>query len=247
MQHEQVYIYGIHPIEEAFSRAPGAVRHLYLVSGRDGMRLEEQAKELGVPIDYCDEQHLPHGVDRNAVHQGAVALVAPQQMLVEYKAFIQDLEVTEHTALVLLDELTDPQNVGAVIRSAAAFGIAGVLVPEHRQAPVNGTVVKVSAGMAFALPLVSVGNVNTALRDLKERGFWIYGLVGGGDTRLTEESFTKPSVFVLGNEGRGLREKTEALCDFRLSIPIQPDVESLNAASSAAVTFYAWRSQHPNR
>jgi 23S rRNA (guanosine2251-2'-O)-methyltransferase len=94
------------------------------------------------------------------------------------------------------------------------------------------------------VPLVSVGNVNTALRDLKERGFWVYGLVGGGDTTLTDESFTKPSVFVLGNEGAGLREKTEELCDFRLSIPIQKDVESLNAAASAAVTFYAWRSQH---
>jgi 23S rRNA (guanosine2251-2'-O)-methyltransferase len=99
--------------------------------------------------------------------------------------------------------------------------------------------------MAFALPLVQVGNVNIALRDLKEKGFWVYGLTADGDTSLPNEQFTKPSVFVLGNEGRGIREKTEELCDFKLSIPIAPDCESLNASASAAVVLYAWRSQRP--
>jgi len=245
MQREQSYIFGTHPIEQALERAPETVKRLYVIGGHNSDRLLGRAIELGIPYDRCDEQHLPRGVDRDAVHQGVVAQVAPQKLLQDYKEFIKTLEINEHTALVLLDELSDPHNVGAVIRSAAAFGVAGVLIPEHRQAPVNGTVVKVSAGTAFAVPLVSIGNVNTVLRDLKERGFWVYGLVGGGDTSMTQEQFTKPSVFVLGNEGKGLREKTEELCDFKLSIPIEECVESLNAAASAAVTFYAWRSQHP--
>ncbi len=117
------------------------------------------------------------------------------------------------------------------------------MIPEYRQAPVTGAVVKVSAGMAFALPLISIVNTNTVLRDLKNKGFWVYGLSGKGDTKITDERFTKPSVFVLGNEERGIREKTEELCDFRLSIPIEKKVESLNVAASAAVTFYAWKSQ----
>lgn len=243
--HEQPFIYGKHVIEEAFTHAPHAVKRLYVVRGAKYDSFRERAKELGIPVDQCDEDNMPTGVDREANHQGIIAQVVPAKLEREYKSFIKDLDITEHTALVLLDELTDPQNVGAVIRSAAAFGMAGVLIPEYRSAQVTGTVVKVSAGMAFVVPLVQVGNVNTALRDLKERGFWIYGLVGDGEMSLSREAFTKPCVFVLGNEARGLREKTEELCDFRLSIPTDPECESLNAAASAAVTFYAWRLQHP--
>lgn len=244
---DQVYIFGTHAVAEALVRAPHAVRHLYLVGGHDMAGIRTRAQELSIPFDRCDEEHLPHGVERDIVHQGVVALIAPSKMLVSYKDFIDTLTSDSSTALVLLDELTDPHNVGAVIRSAAAFGLAGVLIPEYRQAPVTGTTVKVSAGMAFALPLVSVHNVNTTLRDLKDKGFWVYGLTGEGDTKISDEDFSKPSVFVLGNEGRGLREKTEALCDFKLSIPIDKRCESLNAAASAAVTFYAWRARHPLR
>jgi 23S rRNA (guanosine2251-2'-O)-methyltransferase len=240
---EQTYIYGKHPVSEALARAPQTVRHLYIVSGHGTESFAADAQRLNIPFDRCDAHHLPRGVDRNAVHQGILALVNPAKILVPYKQFMDELTVTDATALVLLDELTDPQNVGAVIRSAAAFGVAGVLIPEYRQAPITGTVVKVSAGMAFTVPLVSVGNVNTVLRDLKDKGFWIYGLVGNGDTSLPAEDFSKPTVLVIGNEGRGLREKTEEVCDFRLSIPIDPKCESLNAAASAAVALYAWRTQ----
>lgn len=240
---EQTYIYGKHAVAEAFKRAPRALKHLYFVGKHGSEDLLEQTRALGLPFDRCDDDHLPRGVDRDAVHQGVIALVAPQKILLEYKQFMDTLKVTDATALVLLNELTDPHNVGAIIRSAAAFGIAGVLIPEHRQAPVTGTVVKVSAGMAFALPLVSIVNANTVLRDLKDKGFWVYGLTGEGDTDITKEHFTKPSVFVLGNEGRGMREKTEEVCDFRLSIPIKENVESLNVAASAAITFYAWNAQ----
>ncbi len=239
---ENAYIYGKHAISEALKRAPQALRHMYFV-GKTNQDVMEKTQALGIPYDNCDENHLPQGVDRDANHQGLIALVTPKKILQEYKPFIESLEVTDGTGLVLLNELTDPHNVGAIIRSAAAFGIKGVLIPEYRQAPITGTVVKVSAGMAFALPLVSIGNTNTVLRDLKDRGFWVYGLTGEGDTSITDEQFTKPSVFVLGNEERGMREKTEEVCDFRLSIPIASDVESLNVAASAAVTFYAWKSQ----
>jgi 23S rRNA (guanosine2251-2'-O)-methyltransferase len=241
---DQTYIYGTHAVSEALKHAAHAVRHLYVVGNHGHEKLVAAAKDLGIPFDRCDEDHIPVGVERGATHQGVIALVTPGKILLTYKDFIRDLTVTPATALLVLDELTDPQNVGAAIRSAAAFGVAGVLIPEHRQAPVTGTVVKVSAGMAFAVPLVSVGNVNTVLRDLKERGFWIYGLVGTGNTDLAKENFTKPSVFVLGNEGVGLREKTEEVCDFTLSIPIDKRCESLNAAASAAVVLYAWRTQH---
>jgi 23S rRNA (guanosine2251-2'-O)-methyltransferase len=241
--HDATYIYGRHPVREALKRVPGAVLHLYAVGEHSDHSILELGKSLGIPCDRCDEDHLPRGVERGVVHQGVCARIAPHKILVPYKQFLESLTVTDATAIVLLDEMTDPHNVGAVIRSAAGFGIAGVLIPEHRQAPVTGTVVKVSAGTAFALPLVQIGNVNTVLRDLKEKGFWVYGLVMDGSTSLSEEKFTKPSVFVLGNESRGLREKTEELCDFSLSIPIDKRCESLNVSVSAGITFYAWATQ----
>jgi len=240
---DKTYIYGKHVVALALERTPRAIKHLYFVSGSDTKALLARAQALDLPHDHCDEAHLPQGVERDVVHQGVLALVNPSKLMVPYKRFVEELTVTPSTGLVLLDELTDPQNVGAVIRNAAAFGVAGVLIPEYRQAQVTGTVVKVSAGMAFSLPLVEVGNVNTALRDLKDKGFWLYGLTMNGDTKLSDEQFTKPSVFVLGNEHRGLREKTEELCDFRIRIPIEQKCESLNAAASAAVVLYAWNNQ----
>lgn len=102
--------------------------------------------------------------------------------------------MTKDTALVILGELQDPHNVGAIIRSAAAFGVSAILMPEHNQAPVTGTVVKVSAGMAFRIPLVTVPNVNSAIRDLKERGFWVYGLDGEAKQTLPKEQFDAPAL-----------------------------------------------------
>lgn len=245
---QHTYIYGKHPIAEALKHLPGSVRHVYFVEGEKGNEaLKEQVQELGLPFDRCNADHLPRGVDRNVVHQGVVAIVAPGKILRTYKTFIEEFTVTNKTAFVLLDELEDPHNVGAVIRSAAAFGVDAVLIPERRQASVTGTVVKVSAGMAFAIPLVSIGNVNVVLRDLKDRGFWSYGLTEDGVNPLPHEVFDKPSVFVLGNEGRGIREKTLELCDFKVRIPLSPRCESLNASASAAVAFYAWNTQREHR
>lgn len=239
---EPAYIYGKHALSEALKRVPHAVKHVYFVEKGNESLLKE-VQEQDITFDRCDEDHLPKGADKDAVHQGVIARIAPHRILTDYKTFIDTLEVTDQTGLVVLNELHDPHNVGAIIRNAVAFGISGILIPEYRQAPITGAVVKVSAGMAFAVPLVSIGNVNQALRDLKDKGFWIYGLTREGDSKLTEEQFTKASVFVFGNEGKGIREKTEDLCDFRLSIPIEKNVESLNVASSAAITFYAWKNQ----
>jgi 23S rRNA (guanosine2251-2'-O)-methyltransferase len=98
--------------------------------------------------------------------------------------------------------------------------------------------------MAFRIPLVMVGNINNTLRDLKEKGFWVYGLDETATQLITEEKFDAPTAFVLGNEGTGIREKTRELCDILLSIPMSPKCESLNAATSGAIAFYAWSAKH---
>lgn len=244
MSKELTYIYGTHAVNEALRKRADVVSVVYakeelLTDPKFRASAERAARVL--PLD---EKRLPHGISRDAAHQGVIAGIDHDALLVSYKDFLKDVAPAADTAYVVLGEVHDPHNVGAIIRSAAAFGAAAVLIPEHRQAPVTGTVIKVSAGMAFSIPLVSLTNVNRALMDLKDRGCWVYGLDSEGDTALTAEQFTKPSVFVVGNEGTGMRQKTREHCDTVLSIPMHPRAESLNASVSAAVTLYAWSAQH---
>jgi 23S rRNA (guanosine2251-2'-O)-methyltransferase len=243
MDDRYIFIYGKHAVIEALTFRSDVVTAVYL---RDDVQQELRGSLLsGVKnVLTFKGDNVPKEVDKRAVHQGMIAKIDKQKLVVDFEDFKRGLEVNKDTALVLLGEVQDPHNVGAVVRSAAAFGLAGVLIPKHRQAGVTGTVVKVSAGMAFKIPLVEVANANRAIDDLKKIGFFVYGLDGDGDVALPDEQFTKASVFVLGNEGEGIREKTREHCDSIISIPMHKRCESLNASASAAVTFYAWSSQH---
>ncbi len=240
----KIYIYGKHALKEALRNSPGAVKKVFLSPEIEDAELKGLLRQAGVSIAGFTPKSVPSDIE-SASHQGVIGLLAVENLVQPYETFIKKLSITPDTALVLLDELQDPHNVGAIIRSAAAFGISGVLLAPHNQAPITGAVVKVSAGMAFRVPLVQLGNVNTAVRDLKERGFWIYGLEGEGENPITKEVFDAPAVFILGNESSGIRTKTKELCDILLSIPLHSRAESLNVAASAAVTLFEWSKGHP--
>lgn len=242
----KVYIYGKHALIEALSARPDVVRKVYLAPRIDDAQLLSQLERLSVPTALLGGREKESAnIDFDDVsHQGVVAIIDTDALMQPFDAFIDALPTDTAPGLVLLDEVHDPQNVGAVIRSAAAFGLSGILMPEHNQAQVTGAVVKVSAGMAFRIPLVRIGNVNQTIRVLKDRGFWVYGLDMQG-TPVHQEQFSKPSVFVLGNEAKGIRPKTLELCDAALSIAMNPRTESLNAATAAAVVMHAWSVQHP--
>ncbi len=249
MSSNKNYIYGKHALVEALGNAPETIDQIFTTSSFEDEELKSLFKKNSISPIKLPYGKLPPGFelrdDKTSVPQGVVASISLDKLIKPYKGFIENLEINEDTSLVILGEIQDPQNVGAVIRSAAAFGISGVLIPEHNQAPITGVVVKVSAGMAFRVPLVSIGNVNSVIRDLKEKGFWIYGLDGSAKHNVTKESFDRASVFILGNEAEGIRVKTLELCDEVLSIPMNAKCESLNASVSAAVTMYAWSAQHP--
>jgi 23S rRNA (guanosine2251-2'-O)-methyltransferase len=236
-------IYGRHAVAALLSNAPERVEHLYLApSAMQG--LEEIARARGVRIEPMTPGLL-HKELQGAVHQGAIARVSLRGLMQDYSAFISTLPATPDTALIMLNEISDPYNVGAIIRSAAGFGASGVLIPSHNQSPGTGVVAKASAGTVFTMPLIGINNENQTIMDLKKRGFWIYGLAGEGDHELTKEKFDAPAVFVVGSEGDGLRQKTREHCDILLRIPMTSKVESLNASVSAAVVLSAWSAQHP--
>jgi len=244
MINNKTYIYGKHAIGEVLKNRPQAIEKFWLASTFKDKEIDALVAKNNIQVSKLLLPSMPKEIDKEAVHQGVVALVATHKMTVPFADFFRELKVTKNTCLVLLDEIQDPHNVGAIIRSAAAFGVAGVLIPEHNQAGVTGSVVKVSAGMAFSIPLVDIGNINTTLRDLKDKGFWIYGLDEEGATPIGEEDFSEPTVLVLGNEGKGIREKTKELCDIKLSIPMHPRCESLNVSVSAGIALQAWSSRH---
>lgn len=244
MKQDKIYIYGKHALTEALRNNPKSVDRIFSASKIDG-ELADLVRDANVRVDQLRQGGMPDGIEKNATHQGLIGRVSLRALVRPYKPFIESLKVTKDTCLIVLGEIQDPHNVGAIIRSAAAFGAAAVLMPEHNQAPVSGAVVKVSAGMAFKMPLVQIPNVNMTLEDLKKRGFWIYGLDGSAKQSVVSEEFDQPTVIVLGNEGDGIRQKTLELCDIPLSIPMSPDCESLNVAASAAVALYAWSVRHP--
>lgn len=202
--------------------------------------LRKLAQQSGVPIDVLDPRKVTSWVERNAPHQGAVALISLSNILIPYEQWTR----LGAKAIVLLNEIQDPHNVGTIIRSAAAFGAEAVLIPQGKQSPLTGAVIKSSAGMAFSMPLVSISNLQKTISDLKKQGYRVYGLAGEGKHSLDKEAFDAPAVFIMGNESQGLSKSTLDLCDRVLSIPIEAKAESLNVAAAAAVTLFAWRTKN---
>jgi len=230
---------------EALRNTPHVIRKVFLSQDMHDAELRALLEKNNIPTAALASGKGKELVGKDATHQGIIATMNPSSLLMSLDDFLATLDTKKNPAVAVLGEVQDPHNVGAIIRSAAAFGLAGVLIPEHHQAGVTGAVVKTSAGMAFRIPLVSIGNVNNTLKVLKEKGFWTYGLAMQGKTTLGTEAFDAPVAFVVGNEGAGIREKTIQACDVTLAIPMHERTESLNAAVSAAIVFYEWSRKHP--
>ena len=193
-------------------------------------------------------------IARSGNHQGVILKVDPFQYSslneladrAEKKAKAMEAansaaaRIAARPLFIALDGVTDPQNLGAVIRSAAAFGANGVILPERRSASVNAAAWKVSAGAAAHMPVARVVNLTKALEGLKERGYYVVGLDGGGDKLVGETGFeSDPLVVVLGSEGSGLGRLVRETCDAIAGIPISSSVESLNASVAAGISLYA--------
>lgn len=238
------YIFGIKPVEEQLQSNPKNVDKIYIRKNVTGINLShiyQYASENRIPITEVPESKLFDLVGRVNT-QGIVAGIS-EINYEEFEEWLENVEPTADTAILLLDEIEDPHNFGAILRTAAASGMAAVIVPKHRQAPVNATVFKTSAGTAGKIPIVRAVNLNQAILQLKENKFWIAGLDQNAKTQIWNQTFDVPMAFVVGNEGRGMRKKTGEHCDFLLSVPMSNNIESLNASVSAALVCYEWRRQ----
>jgi 23S rRNA (guanosine2251-2'-O)-methyltransferase len=162
--------------------------------------------------------------------------------MVDIGSFLQEIE-GKNGVIVLMYEMNDPHNVGAIIRSAAAFGALGVIIPTHNQSPISETVERVSVGTIHNVPIIKVININTAILKLKEAGFWIYGLTEKGSDSIYKTEFDKKSVIIVGNEHSGIDAMALKKCDFKIQIPINEKIDSLNASVSAGIALYEFSRQ----
>lgn len=232
-------IYGIHPVMEALKSKKRNVTQLYVLDKKSGHKNVEEiirlAKRANVKIDRIELKILDK-LTHEANHQGVMAKVQPIKM-VKLSNAIYEAEGRKKDLWLAVDEMTDPQNLGAIIRSAACLGFSNLILPNRRTVGINSTVYKVACGAIENINIVEVANLSAALLDLKEEGFWIYGADMTG-TSITKVEYSSPAVLVIGSEGTGIREKTLENCDQVISVPQKGGVESLNAAHAASIIMF---------
>lgn len=197
------------------------------------------AGKRGIPIVEVMRPELDRMSGPDAVHQGIALKVPPYEYAHPLELLDDVLDRGETPLLVALDGVTDPRNLGAIIRSTAAFGGQGVIVPQRRSVGMTASAWKTSAGAAARVPVAMAGNLTTTLKDLKSRGVFVVGLDGGGDVSLPGLDLAPgPIVIVVGSEGKGLSRLVTETCDAVVSIPIESTTESLNAGIAVSVTLY---------
>ncbi|MDO5535419.1 MAG: 23S rRNA (guanosine(2251)-2'-O)-methyltransferase RlmB [Propionibacteriaceae bacterium] len=235
------WVIGRNPVLEAL-QADLPVRRAYLMEGAErDSRISDILKlaaEKGVTLLQASRSELDR-LTSGAIHQG-VALQMPEYEYAHTSDLLEDA-LADSTApiIVACDSITDPRNLGAIIRSAAAFGAQGVIVPERRSAHMTAATWKTSAGAAARVPVALAGNLNRVLRDYAEAGFVVVGLAGEGETSIQEiPGVDGPVLLVVGSEGNGLAALVRKNCDVLATIPISSDVESLNASVAASVALY---------
>ncbi|MGN1114721.1 MAG: 23S rRNA (guanosine(2251)-2'-O)-methyltransferase RlmB [Oscillospiraceae bacterium] len=234
---ESDYIIGRNPVLEAL-KADKLIDMIFVNSQAGGSinHICSMASERGIPVKKVTEQKL-NGMSRGASHQGVIAVGA----CAEYVSVQDILDIAsnkgEDPFIIICDEIADPHNLGAIIRTAEAAGAHGVIIPKRRTASLNHTVFKTSAGAASWLPVARVANLASAVDMLKKNGVWIYGTDGEGEDYSTVK-LDGPIGLIVGSEGFGMGRLLKDKCDFLLSLPMNGKITSLNASVAAGIFMY---------
>ncbi|MBW2630742.1 MAG: 23S rRNA (guanosine(2251)-2'-O)-methyltransferase RlmB [Deltaproteobacteria bacterium] len=231
-------IYGIHPVVETL-RASGKIEKVILLKGgkQDGVReiLEITARRK-IPVVFRDREHLNATVGTSH-HQGVICICG-EYRYAGMDEVLTDCKSRKNALILILDGITDPQNLGSLIRTALCFGASGVIIPENRAAPITPAVIKASAGAAMHLPVAKVVNISRAIDNLKKEGFWIYGADATRGKNLHSHDYSTHMGLVMGSEGKGIRPLVRKKCDFLVSIPMTAIVDSLNVSVSGGIILY---------
>ena len=234
-----MYIEGRNAVTEAL-RAGTSLDKLYIVRGETDhtlSRIAAQARKAGAVVVECDRRKLD-AMSETHSHQGVIAVAAVREYASVDDILSAARDRGEPPLIVVCDELSDPHNLGAVIRTAECAGAHGVIIPKRRSAGLTAIVAKTSAGAVSYLPVARVPNLTAVLKQLKEEGLWVFGADAAGGTRLYDADLKGPAAIVIGSEGDGMGRLVREQCDFLVSIPMKGQLNSLNASAAAAVVLY---------
>jgi len=233
-------IWGIHPILELLRSRPDHISEITIQESRSKARLHEiieLAEKHNLKVRFSKQLKIP-AVTGKVNHQGVAARVAPCPAVSLEKLLEITGKSTKSPILLALDNIIDPHNLGAIIRSAAAAGVSGIILPKDRSAPLTATAAKISAGALSHITICRVTNLVSAIKSLQKEGFWIFGAHGSADRSIYETDFSEPTCLVIGSEGKGIRPLVKKQCDFLISIPMQGSLDSLNASVAAGIILF---------
>ena len=232
-------IEGRNAVTEAL-RAGTAIDKIYVARGDTDRTLSQivaLAKGAGIVVADADHRKLD-AMSRTHAHQGVIAVAAVRAYASVEDIFAAAAEKGEKPLIVVCDELSDPHNLGAVIRTAECAGPHGVIIPKRRSAGLTAVVAKTSAGAVSYLPVARVSNIPALLKDLQKQGVWVFGTAADGNTALYDADLKGPAAIVIGSEGDGMSRLVAEGCDFLVSIPMKGRISSLNASAAAAILLY---------
>jgi 23S rRNA (guanosine2251-2'-O)-methyltransferase len=224
---------------EALKSKAGRAEKIWVAFGRSGAAVQpifELAKAQKTPVTFKDRAALDVKAGTSK-HQGVLALLSGIETL-ELEPFLRELPAGRPRFLLLLDEVQDPHNLGAILRTACAAGVEGVLLPKHRTSPLTPAAIKSSAGAAQWVPLVRVGNAAEALRRIRDEGIFLLGAEASTGDEVYAEDLCQDLCIVIGGEGKGLRPVLKKVCDALVSLPMIGPIDSLNASVAAGILFY---------
>lgn len=233
-------IYGINPLLEVFFSHPEMLEKVVVADKRGGnevRKILKLAAEHGIPVEFGGRERVENLAPRQ-VHQGVAAICREHAYATVDEVIAHRHKKSKYDLVVLLDSVTDPQNLGSIIRTAHCCGANGVIVPENRAASVTASVSKASAGAVQYLPTAMVVNLVRTIEYLKERDFWIYGADAAARMDIRAPDYEGNIALVMGSEGRGIRPLIRKKCDFLISIPMRGQVASLNVSVAAGVILF---------
>jgi 23S rRNA (guanosine2251-2'-O)-methyltransferase len=232
-------IYGINPLLEVLRSHPAMLGKIVVADGRGGevRKILTLAAEHGIPVAFGGRERVEKMAPCQ-VHQGVAAICRAQAYATVDEVIAHRHERSRYDLVILLDSVTDPQNLGSIIRTAHCCGVNGIIIPENRAASITASVTKASAGAVYYLPTAMVVNLVRTIEYLKERGFWIYGADAEAQMDIGAPDYQGNIALVMGSEGRGLRPLVRKKCDFLIAIPLRGQVSSLNVSVAAGVILF---------
>ncbi|MBI3301526.1 MAG: 23S rRNA (guanosine(2251)-2'-O)-methyltransferase RlmB [Deltaproteobacteria bacterium] len=225
-------VYGLHAVQEHLRALPRTVQELYLLPSLKGTPVEHLAREAGIPVRY-ETQTFFDVFAQGGVHQGIAALLRPFPYV-----SLQAILEKEADLLLVLDGILDPRNLGALLRTAEAAGVGGVILTKDRSAPLSPLAEKTAAGATAYLSICRVENLARALVSVREAGYWLVGLAPDAEQTLYDLDLSRRIALLLGGEGKGLRSLTRRKCDCLVAIPMLGRIKSLNVSAACAVSLY---------